>query len=312
MYVMVCGGRLHFLTPAEMDWLDSLRQSLPMTVLIPGGGKFVDAALTAWAYQAGVHVEPIPADWAGTAAHGPHRSLAYLKLLQTWLPPGSLRLLVLPGGEGTNYLRMGALRLGLPVLTYPEKEILMAPEMTVTPPDDSPVPHLGDTDIPDDIPDPSVPDARTAALEAPSAQANAPSPPEAPEPVWKQHEALLQGFLGHLLHRLDAELISNGKDLLRTIDAMGQSCKTWMEAFSGHSEHAEYQLANMIERLVIHGIQLRQDPYQVEVQALSPQGYPITLRLAKQSTAELVESLPAVLAWFEQSGYRPATREVSA
>jgi YspA, cpYpsA-related SLOG family len=308
MHVMVCGGRLHFLTPAEMDWLESLRRSLPMTALIPGGGKFVDAALTAWAYQAGVRVEPIPADWTGTTAHGPHRSLAYLKLLQTYLPPGSLGLLALPGGNGTAYLCAGAQRLGLPVLTYPEKETLM-PEMTVTPPEDSPVPQLPDTNVPDDIPEPSLPDTLTATLDAQDAAGDMPAPPPAPD--WQRHEALLQGFLGHLLHRLDAELISNGKDLLRTIDAMGQSVKTWVEAFSGHSEHAEYQLANMIERLMIHGMQLRQDPYQVEVQALSPQGYTVTLRLAKQTTPDLIESLPALLTWLEQQGYTPVAGGVS-
>jgi hypothetical protein len=300
MHVMVCGGRKHFLTPEEMDWLEYLRRSLLMTVLIPGGGTFVDAALTAWAYQAGVRVEPIPADWTGTYAHGPHRSLAYLKLLRTWLPPGSLRLLALPGGEGTAYLRTGALRLGLPVLTYPDKEILM-PEMTVTPPDDSPVPHLGDADVPDDIPDPPVLDSRTAALDAPSAAAHAPNPPGAPEPVWQQHEALLHGFLTHLLQRLNSELFADSREIMKTVDAVLKLVEASAARQDRDTSQAWSQLVGVLEQ----GIALRHDPYEAHVKSVSPEGFVIDITLKKADAGGLVQAMTGLTQWLIEHHYKP-------
>jgi len=305
MLVMICGGTKHVLTPQQTAWLDELRVCLPMTGLIPGGGRFLDAALTAWAPQHGLPVVPMPPDWQPGHAHGAMRRAQYLRLLAQHTPPGEVALVALPGGEGTKYLTTQARRLGLPVYVFQEETAM--PEMTTPPTPDaptSPVPMLED-----DIPDVTAPDAFAKTLQDAPGTTTAPATisatPSAPEPAWRQHEALLQGFLAHLQQRFDAELVTHATNLMKSVDSMALSVKAWIEAFAGHNEHANYQLADALLKLRESGLQLRHDPYEANVQALSPQGYPVQIRVVKQTTGDLVEALPALMHWLAEAGYKP-------
>jgi hypothetical protein len=322
MHVMVCGGRAHVLTVDEMHWLTARRRSLPITVLIPGGGQVVDGALIVWAYHAGVRVEPIPADWEGTKAHGPHRSLAYLKLLHACLPPGTLAVLVLPGGSGTDYLRTGAQRLGLPVLTYPQKEPVRMPDMTVsTDPDVSPIPFLDDVpDVPEDIPDPALPDPLTAATAALPPQAasatlqkapggtpegtTTPHTSTLPDTTWKEHEALLHGFLTHLLQRLNTELFADSQAIMQTIDRIIKLVDAAAARQTQGSTDVWTGLRTLLDG-VGKGLQLHHDPYEAHVRSVSPEGFAVEICIRKAEAGSFVEALTGLSQWLQQQGYTP-------
>jgi hypothetical protein len=169
----------------------------------------------------------------------------------------------------------------------------MAATMQPTRADDAQAPVLGAAPLhaePDDIADPEVP---PAVMEA----------GQPPTPEWQQHEALLQGFCQHLLHRLDADLLRNGKQLMRTIDAMGMAMKAWIEKQLAANEHSQYQLSDALRTLQDRGLVVVQNPYQATIQVRSPQGYPVTVQLAKREASELLDALGVLLPWLQGQGY---------
>jgi hypothetical protein len=46
-------------------------------------------------------------------------------------------------------------------------------------------------------------------------------------------------------------------------------------------------------------------PAAIEIRAISPDGYPITLSLRDQDTQRLLERTERALAWLREKGYRP-------
>jgi hypothetical protein len=160
---------------------------------------------------------------------------------------------------------------------------------------------------PDDIADPVVPPAILAAVQAPAPEPPPPLPP--PTPEWHAHETLLQGFCQHLLRRLDAEIVGNGKELMRSIDAMCMAMKGWIEGQLQHNEHAHYQLSNALAQLQERGLVVVQNPYHATVQVRSPQGYPVTLQLAKRDAGELLDALQTLLPWLQAQHF---TADVAA
>jgi len=46
-------------------------------------------------------------------------------------------------------------------------------------------------------------------------------------------------------------------------------------------------------------------PAAMEIQALSPEGYPVTLTLRDQDTQELLDRTEKALAWLREKGYKP-------
>lgn len=299
MHAMICGGRTQSLTPAMTAWLDELRQTLSITVLIPGGSRHLDSALTTWAHMQGVPVAPIPADWQPGHAHGAVRSGVYLDLLTQYSTAG-LALLALPGGEGTQYLVTLARRLGLPVYLYEEEPM---PEMTAPhAPEESPVPMLDD-----DIPDVKVPETLVKTLQdAPGGTEEAGSTePQPLTPAWQQHEALLQGFLGHVSHKLNEEVLSQSKDILDVVKGAIRFIDEAAQRQSLYQDNLLGVLANALTGLQGQGLQLRHDPYTAEVQALAPQGFAVTLTVKKQDTSDLIATLQGLMQWLAQEGYKP-------
>src|SRR4029453_16425760 len=134
-----------------------------MTGFIPGGGRFLDAALPAWAPQHGLPVVPMPPDWQPGHAHGAMRRAQYLHLLAQHTPPGEVGLVALPGGGGAGALTPRRRRLGLPVYVFAEETSM--PDMTTPPTPETPQSPIPDID--DDIADPPVPPALVAAASAP-------------------------------------------------------------------------------------------------------------------------------------------------
>jgi|SRR5215471_793214 len=288
MYAMVCGGRRHRIIHPEYAWLRMMCQRLGLKTLILGCGTQTSwhGALETWITSQGLVCQRLPDDFRPGHASGCLRYVQYLKLLVRHVQPGTLAVLALPGEQGTAYVVAQAERLGLPVYVY--KENAMS-EMTDG---ESPIPMLED-----DIAEVPVPATLAKTLQDAPGQA-------IPPPPWGEHEALLQGFLSHLLSRFNTEVLSNSKEVLKTLDAILVSMQAWMVA----REQSPVQLvADLAQVLGTTGLQLRHDPYTATVKALSPEGYAVQIGIAKQDTGELINALPMLTHWLVQSGYKPLT-----
>lgn len=188
----------------------------------------------------------------------------------------------------------------------------MAPDM-IAPPSapmlaQMPTPGLQTTE-PDDIPDPPVPASARDAVQAPANPVgvpNAPQAPQMPSDTFNAHEALLQGFCQHLQNRLTQFLVEESKGLLRAFESTTLTLRECLERVAQPNEHAQYQLSDALLKLQEHGIALKGDPYRASLEALTPQGFPVTITVAKQQAGELVEALPALVGWMVEQGYKPA------
>jgi exodeoxyribonuclease V len=157
---------------------------------------------------------------------------------------------------------------------------------------------------PDDIPDPVVPVTLQDTLKnAPGSTQGPPGLPAVPDIAL--YEALLHGFCQHLQRRLDNDVMDHHRGVMRALDSVCQTVKTWIEGTTQANEHAQYQLSDALLKLPQQGLRLRHDPYTVDVQAVSPQGYPITFHLAKDTAPELLAELPDVVAWLANNQYKP-------
>ena len=152
----------------------------------------------------------------------------------------------------------------------------------------------------DDIPEPIVPATLLKAVTP-----EEPSRPLAAVASFGEHEALLHGFCQHLQKRLDASVMDQHKQAMRVLDSVTTAVKDWIEGKCLQSDHASYQLSGLLEKLMAQGVQVRHDPYQASVQALSPQGFVVQLHLRASTTGAVVEELPQMLGWMKEQGYQP-------
>ena len=120
-----------------------------------------------------------------------------------------------------------------------------------------------------------------------------------------EHEALLQGFCQHLLRKFDEGVQALHKELTKPVDEIYGFVHQQLQIQREKAQHAETYLDTLTTKAVDQGLQLRHDPYTVTVQTLSPQGFAITLGLAKQNKGELVEELGAMVQWLAHNGYKP-------
>jgi exodeoxyribonuclease-5 len=181
---------------------------------------------------------------------------------------------------------------------FEQSERLRAPTWTVLPREGGPMATEPVTPEPDDIPEPAVPEAVLATVIPPSHQ-------DAPSPVWAQHEALLQGFCQLLQHRVHTILSDEHKGIMDVLGTTLEAVRKWSESFTEQNEHATYQLASTLTQLQERGLALRHDPYVATVSAVSQQGFPVRITLAKNETADLIAALPLLLAWLQEQGYKP-------
>jgi hypothetical protein len=166
---------------------------------------------------------------------------------------------------------------------------------------------------PDDIPDPEVPASLKATLEPPSS----PEEPRAPGNESTAYDALLQGFCAHLLTRMQGiadnlttttqhKVVEHMHNYHAVSMGVQQevcaAVKAWIEATTAQpNEHALYSLSNTLEK----GVQLRGDPYAVDIEVLAPQGYVCRIHIAKQEAGELVTEINNLMSWLVSQGYKP-------
>ncbi len=111
MRVIVCGGRDFNNVAYVYSRLDKLHAETPITALMQGGAKGVDAIAREWAMtKAGIQRYVCHADWkAHGRAAGPLRNAKML----TWKPD---LVVAFPGGRGTADMVERAKGAGIPVL----------------------------------------------------------------------------------------------------------------------------------------------------------------------------------------------------
>jgi exodeoxyribonuclease-5 len=180
----------------------------------------------------------------------------------------------------------------------PKEDATMAPtkQEKLAPPS---TPMLGMTptptvpDVADDIADPKVPATLTDALR---------QEPALPD-KFGEHEALLQGFCQHFQRRFDAALAQSGKDAMRCLEDMHGYIKRQLEMDQEKIRHAETALDQLLTKIAAGGIALRHDPYEASIQAMSPQGFRVTVAIKKGDPEDLIDKLPALIGWLAESGY---------
>ena len=170
----------------------------------------------------------------------------------------------------------------------------------------------------DDITDPTVPlplqEALAAttlpqeATQADAATSGTAGPPALPLSLPERfgaHEAIFQAALAHLMHKFDEAVGASAKDLTKGADEVYSFVHHQLQIQREKAQQAETYLDTLTTKAVTQGIQLRHDPYTVTVQSLSPQGFPVTLHLAKQDKGALVDELEKLVQWLAQHGYKP-------
>lgn len=90
------------------------------------------------------------------------------------------------------------------------------------------------------------------------------------------------------------------------LDATLVGIRDWAKTVFSSNEHASYQLSDALLKWQEHGLQVRGDAYKLRVQAVSPQGLPVVIEVAKPDAPQLVEGLEALLAWLVGAGFRGA------
>jgi hypothetical protein len=180
------------------------------------------------------------------------------------------------------------------------------------------------TDAPDDVADPPVPpEALRMPQDASIPPGGAPRKGEAPDADWAAHEAQIHAFLEHFQHTvrdlvteeiaaLRGSLVQDAKSLDAHHDKILAFLKDWAQQVGTASEHAQYQLSHTLEKCATEGLPVLSPPYQAVVQAVSPQGYPITLTMTKTGVTALVEEVERLLPWLQKQGYGVAVPQEAA
>lgn len=110
MRTIICGGRRHYLTSADFNWLDEIRATLPITSVISGGAAGVDTGGEIFARTRNIPLTVCHADWKrwGGAA-GPIRNQEMAEIADA--------VITFPGGTGTADMVRRAKDKGLRIIS---------------------------------------------------------------------------------------------------------------------------------------------------------------------------------------------------
>lgn len=109
MRTIIAGGRDYAPTPRDWEWLDSLRDDLPITEVVCGMARGADTFGRQWAVDSGLPIKEFPADWkAHGRSAGPRRNVKMAEYADA--------LVAFPGGRGTQHMIHEAEARGLRVL----------------------------------------------------------------------------------------------------------------------------------------------------------------------------------------------------
>jgi hypothetical protein len=127
MRTIIAGGRDYYLSKVDIEALEKLHQSIPITEVVSGKATGVDQCGEDWAKAKGIPVKPFPVtpeDWRriGKAA-GPLRNAVMAKYCQA-AGSGKSQLIAFWDGKssGTNNMISQAKKLGLKVTVIPVRQ----------------------------------------------------------------------------------------------------------------------------------------------------------------------------------------------
>lgn len=137
---------------------------------------------------------------------------------------------------------------------------------------------------PDDIPEPEVPVEASRIVQEPATPSI---------PVYRpgEYEALLQGFCGHLQKKLDDHILSRYLGSESALKAMCDMVTADVKALV-----QSYVASNAA----------RQEGYTVQIQAMSPNGYPFTLTITKATKDDARSELIDTAIWLADNGCKMA------
>lgn len=177
----------------------------------------------------------------------------------------------------------------MPIMTAPIEKHIAPPS----------APLLQAAPQPDDIPDPVVPAEVIASKTAQNAPESTHTPgatsgtpkksEETAAPIEPQALGFLQWIQQQLRSTFDLEILY--ANMRR--DEQFSTMKTWLEAQASPAALAALDTQS-----------LNGPPYQASVQAISPDGFAVTITVTKRDTGALVEDLNNLLPWLKAQGYR--------
>ena len=115
---------------------------------------------------------------------------------------------------------------------------------------------------------------------------------------------MLHGFCEALQGRLSAWMRDVSFSQQSTQEVLLDFLKSWAEKQCMANEHAHYQLSTALAGLQEHGLGSLGAPYGASVRAISPQGFPVTLTVAKHDAGALMETLGQMLPWLRSQQYQ--------
>lgn len=151
---------------------------------------------------------------------------------------------------------------------------------------------------PDDIIDPPIPATLLDALAATSA------PPPLPD-KFGEHEALFRGAAQHIINQVKQGMAETSRDASKSLNDMYTHVAALIHEDQQRLRNAETLLDQLAMKIAHEGILVRADPYQLTVQALAPQGYPITMRLAGPTMAETIQDTARFIDWLVKNEFKP-------
>lgn len=109
MKVIICGGRDYAMSIDDWDWLDGLKDTLPITVVVSGCASGADTGGQRWANMRHIPIKQFPAEWRlhGRAA-GPMRNSVMANYAEACI--------AFPGGRGTTDMIAKATAKGMRVI----------------------------------------------------------------------------------------------------------------------------------------------------------------------------------------------------
>ena len=126
--------------------------------------------------------------------------------------------------------------------------------------------------------------------------------------AWHAHEALLLGFTEALQRKLHEGLLEDHSAITRTLDGVLAAMKGAIETLGASHDQVASQLSTALATLQERGLSVVQNPYQATVQAVSPEGYPVSIAIAKRDGSELTTALTSLVGWLAKQGYAAGDR----
>lgn len=122
-------------------------------------------------------------------------------------------------------------------------------------------------------------------------------------PLPLSQETLVDATTRLLEGKITDLLAATGTATMKALERVYDHMAACLDKIAVANDHAQYQLANALDRLSAAGVKVHGPPYTATVQARTPQGFPVTLTLHKGSAEDLVQALEGLSTWLQTQSY---------